>query len=197
MDYLSLLGISVGLAMDAFAVSITNGTAYRGCRVRQALKIACAFGLFQALMPTIGWLAGTAFSQVISSVDHWVAFILLGIIGGHMVYEALKSKGEEKAQEAPSGAFLSNKTLLALAVATSIDALATGLILPSAVGADTPLLMLVSVLTIGIITLLISFAGVYIGKKFGSIFSNKAEILGGLVLILIGIKILVDHLFFS
>ena len=196
MDYLSLIGISVGLAMDAFAVSITNGTAYRHCRVSQALKIACAFGLFQAAMPTIGWLAGSAFSSVISSVDHWVAFILLGIIGGHMIYEAVKGKEESPGQGTPSG-FLNNKTLLALAVATSIDALATGLILPSAVGASTPVLMLFSVLTIGVITLIISFAGVFIGKKFGSIFSNKAEILGGVVLILIGIKILVDHLFLS
>lgn len=196
MDYLSLIGISVGLAMDAFAVSITNGTAYRRCRVTQALKIACAFGLFQALMPTIGWLAGTAFSSVISNVDHWVAFILLGIIGGHMIYEAVKGK-EEEIDRSSCSDFLSNKTLLALAVATSIDALATGLILPSAVGASTPVLMVISVLTIGVITLIISFAGVFIGKKFGSIFSNKAEILGGIVLILIGIKILVDHLFLS
>ena len=196
MDYLSLVGISVGLAMDAFAVSITNGTAYRNCRMVQAFKIACAFGLFQALMPTIGWLAGTAFSSVISNVDHWVAFVLLGVIGGHMIYEAVKEKKEEVEQPS-SSEFLNNKTLLALAVATSIDALATGLILPSAVGASTPVLMIISVLTIGIITMVISFIGVLIGKKFGAIFSNKAEILGGVVLILIGIKILVDHLFLS
>ncbi len=196
MDYLSLIGISIGLAMDAFAVSITNGTAYRNCKRSQTVKIACAFGFFQALMPTIGWLAGTAFAQVISDVDHWVAFILLGFIGGHMVFEAVRSKKNESPEEMPCE-FLTNKTLLALAVATSIDALATGLILPSAVGASTPVLMVISVLTIGLITFVISLSGVFIGKKFGAVLSNKAEILGGVVLILIGIKILVDHIFFS
>lgn len=195
MDIIALLGISVGLAMDAFAVSITNGTTYRKCTVWQALKIALFFGMFQAFMPMLGWLAGNAFSRFISEVDHWIAFILLGFIGGRMIWEAIKSKKETGADVPRDGQFASTKTLLLLAVATSIDALATGLILPSAVGASSWLLMLIAVGTIGALTFVISLCGVYIGKKCGAIFSNKAEILGGVVLVLIGIKILVDHLF--
>ena len=193
MDIIALLGISVGLAMDTFAVSISNGAAFRRAGVWDALKMALFFGVFQAVMPTIGWLAGNAFAKVISSVDHWIAFILLGFIGGKMIWEAVKSHKEETETEEKER-FVSTKTLFLLAVATSIDALATGIILPSAVGASTWGLMAVSVGAIGIITLIISFCGVYIGKKFGEVLKNKAEILGGIVLLLIGIKILAEHL---
>ena len=188
MDIIALLGISVGLAMDAFAVSISNGAAFRRAGVWDALKMALFFGVFQAVMPTIGWIA-----KVSSSVDHWIAFILLGFIGGKMIWEAVKSHKEETETEEKER-FVSTKTLFLLAVATSIDALATGIILPSAVGASTWGLMAVSVGAIGIITLIISFCGVYIGKKFGEVLKNKAEILGGIVLLLIGIKILAEHL---
>lgn len=199
MDFVALIGISVGLAMDAFAVSITNGAAYRSARVRDALKIALFFGFFQALMPALGWLAGSAFSQFIAGVDHWVALILLGYIGGRMLWEAAK-KRKQKVGDAPAEAlegFASTKTLLLLAVATSIDALATGLILPSAVGASTLPLMACAVGSIGVITFAISFSGVYIGKKCGTLLQNKAEFFGGAVLVLIGLKIFVDHMFFS
>ena len=157
MDYLALFGIAVGLSMDAFAVALTNGAVTRNLKLKHALGIALAFGAFQAVMPTIGWLVGIAGRGIIESVDHWVAFILLGYIG----------------------------------------ALATGIILPSVVGASTLLLMLTAVGLIGLTTFIISFAGVYIGKKFGDLFSSKAELLGGLVLIIIGCKILIEHLFLS
>ncbi len=201
MDIVSLIGISVGLAMDAFAVSISNGATYRRATVGDALKTAAFFGIFQAVMPMIGWVAGTAFTQFITNVDHWIALILLGYLGGKMLLEALKKNKEDSSKETPASCqglegYLTYRALFTLAVATSIDALATGLLLPSAVGASSLVLMLISVGTIGLITFLISFGGVYIGKKFGKLFSCKAEIFGGAVLILIGVKIFVEHMFF-
>ena len=195
MDYLSLIGIAVGLSMDAFAVSVTNGAVTRGLKFSHALKIAFCFGLFQAMMPILGWLVGKAGEGFISQLDHWVAFILLGYIGGKMVFDAWKERG--KKTECQCRSPIGMKTLLMMAVATSIDALATGIILPSAVGASTILLMAFAVTFIGLITFFISLAGVYLGKKFGAVFCSKAELAGGIVLILIGCKILVEHLFFS
>lgn len=194
MDYFSLCGIAVGLAMDTFAVSITNGAVTRHVTPRFALKIAFFFGLFQAIMPTAGWLIGKAGENIISAVDHWVALILLGYLGINMILESRKKKKEGTGCSRQDDIPL--KTLLALAVATSIDALATGVILPSAVGASTVFLMLISVLLIGLITFVISFVGVYIGKRFGTICAGRAEVLGGLVLIGIGVKIFIDHIFF-
>ena len=187
MDYIAVIGIAVGLAMDAFAVSVTNGAIVKNFKPSFAIKIAAAFGIFQFMMPVIGWIVGKAGQQLIESVDHYIAFILLLLIGGNMLIEAIKDRIKEyKGEEVQKK---ENKT------ATS-DALATGVILPSAVGASTIMLMLVAVLMIGVITFIISFAGVYLGKKFGSLLSNKAEILGGIVLIGIGTKILIEHLFF-
>ena len=199
MDYIAVIGIAVGLAMDAFAVSVTNGAIVKNFKPSFAIKIAAAFGIFQFMMPVIGWIVGKAGQQLIESVDHYIAFILLLLIGGNMLIEAIKDrikeyKGEE-VQKKDNKTATSTKTLLLMAVATSIDALATGVILPSAVGAST-IMLLVAVLMIGVITFVISFAGVYLGKKFGSLLSNKAEILGGIVLIGIGTKILIEHLFF-
>lgn len=191
MDYLSLLGIAVGLSMDAFAVALTNGALTRNLRLKHALRIALCFGLFQAFMPVIGWLVGKAGEGIITRLDHWIAFVLLGYIGGKMVYEALKKEPETNCGSREPISF---KTLITLAVATSIDALATGIILPSAVGAGTPALMLLAVTLIGITTFIISLSGVFLGKKFGTVFSSKAELLGGAVLIAIGIKILIEHL---
>lgn len=200
MDYIAVIGIAVGLAMDAFAVSVTNGAIVKNFKLSFAIKIAAAFGIFQFMMPVIGWIVGKAGQELIESVDHYIAFILLLIIGGNMLIEAIKdrikeSKGEEVKKKDDRTA-TSTKTLLLMAVATSIDALATGVILPSAVGASSVMLMLIAVLMIGVITFIISFSGVYLGKKFGSLLSNKAEILGGIVLIGIGTKILIEHLFF-
>lgn len=194
MDYFSVAGIAVGLSMDALAVSITNGALTKRVTPRFALKIAFFFGLFQSVMPTAGWLIGKAGESVISAVDHWVALILLGYIGINMIVESRKKKvaGLECVRQDD----IPMKTLLTLSVATSIDALATGVILPSAVGASTPSLMAVSVLLIGLITFIICFAGVYVGKKFGTLCAGRAEILGGIVLIVIGLKIFIEHMFF-
>lgn len=195
MDYLSLTGIAVGLAMDAFAVSLTNGAVTRGLTKWHALKIALCFGFFQFFMPIIGWGIGKAGESFIGAVDHWIAFILLGYIGGKMIYDSIKEKNDLEKEQCKSP--ISFKMLLVMAIATSIDALATGIILPTAVGAYNFALMMLSVGIIGVITFIISLFGVFLGKKFGTVFSSVAEKLGGAVLILIGSKILIEHLFFS
>lgn len=195
MDYSALIGIAVGLAMDAFAVSLTNGAMTRDLKFAHALKIAFCFGLFQMLMPVIGWLVGIAGADIINQIDHWIAFVLLGYIGGKMIYETFHKT--DKSEPCQSREPISFKMLIVMSVATSIDALATGIILPSAIGASTGTLMLAAVSIIGLITFVICLFGVYIGKKFGDLFSRKAEFLGGIVLIFIGTKILLEHLFFS
>lgn len=193
MDYFSLVGIGSGLAMDAFAVCITNGAITKKVTPWFALKLALSFGIFQSVMPFLGWLIGKAGENIISAVDHWIALILLSYLGVSMIWEAHKKKFcgiRDRRQDD-----IKFKTLITLAVATSIDALATGIILPSAVGASSVLLMSESVLIIGLITFFICFAGVYIGKKFGTFCSCRAEYFGGFVLIGIGIKIFIDHVF--
>lgn len=195
MDYIALIGIAVGLSMDAFAVCITNGALCKKVKPSLAFKMALSFGLFQALMPMIGWLIGKAGESFISSVDHWVALILLCFIGGQMIVESVKSKKEPSCDEGTTREGLSFKTLMLLSLATSIDALATGIILPSAVQASTVALMLLAAALIGLITFIICIAGVYIGKKFGILLSEKAQIAGGIVLILIGLKIFIEHMF--
>lgn len=193
MDHLSLLGIAVGLAMDAFAVSVANGAAARRVKPAFALKLAVSFGVFQSLMPFIGWLVGKAGEAVISSVDHWIALILLGFLGIQMLREARKKDdGDETLQEDVPW-----RRVLTLAVATSIDALATGVLLPSAVGADTVARMLLSVGEIGLVTLVLCFFGVYLGRKFGELLRTRAQVVGGIVLIAIGVKIFVEHMWFS
>ena len=195
MDYFSLAGIAFGLAMDAFAASISNGAVTKRVTPWFALKIALSFGLFQAFMPVLGWLIGKAGENIISSVDHWVALILLSYIGIDTILKAHK-----KRKCGQTGAMRDDiplKTLFALSIATSIDALATGIILPSAVGASTISLMLFSVTMIGIITTILCFFGVYIGRKFGFLCADKAETAGGIVLVGIGVKIFIDHMFFS
>lgn len=193
MDHLSLLGIAVGLAMDAFAVSVANGAAARRVRPAFALKLAVSFGVFQSLMPFIGWLVGKAGEAIISSVDHWIALILLGFLGIQMLREARKrDDGDETLQEDVPW-----RRVLTLAVATSIDALATGVLLPSAVGADTVARMLLSVGEIGLVTLVLCFFGVYLGRKFGELLRTRAQVVGGIVLIAIGVKIFVEHMWFS
>ncbi len=193
MDFISLLGIAVGLSMDAFAVSIANGAACKKLRPAFALKLAGAFGLFQALMPFLGWCIGRAGEAIITSIDHWIALILLGFLGGKMIWEAIRHKEEQT--ECRDDIKL--RTLLLLAIATSIDALATGIILPTAVGASTFPLMLLAIGIIGATTFCICLPACWLGKKFGGLFSTKAEVFGGLVLIAIGVKIFVEHMFFS
>ena len=200
MDILSITLIAVGLSMDAFAVSVTNGIIIKDLKFEHALKVGLYFGLFQALMPLAGWFAGSQFKEYIINIDHWIAFILLAFIGGKMIREAYANSCEvtvsgdgmcevaiskqEVAEEDP----LRMGRLLVLAVATSIDALAVGISF-----AFLNVSILWTSALIGVITFVICVAGVYIGKKFGCLFQKKAEIVGGLILILIGLKILLEH----
>ena len=180
--------------MDAFAVSLTSGFIIKDLKLKNALKIGLFFGFFQCIMSILGWLAGTNFSKYIEAFGHWIALLLLGFIGVKMIYEALRKKKKNdsddnyKIYKDP----LNNKLLLVLAIATSIDALAVGVSL-AAFGQDV-LAILSTGLIIGIITFVMSFAGVFLGKKFGSLFQKQAEIAGGVILILIGVKIFVEHL---
>jgi len=181
MGIVELFFIAVSLAMDAFAVSLCQGLSMKGFSLRRASLTAFSFGFFQALMPLIGWLLGTQFEQYITEFDHWIAFVLLGFIGAKMIYEALT-----KDESCPR---LDLKNLLMLSVATSIDALAVGITF-----AFLRVDIVPAVLFIGIVTFIICFAGVALGSRFGSAFKGKAELLGGAVLILIGTKILLEHL---
>ena len=185
MGTIELILLSVGLAMDAFAVAICKGLNMRRINYKNALILALFFGGFQALMPFIGWLLGKQFEQYITSVDHWIAFILLSIIGIQMIVEAFK-KEDEKEEDADK---LDLKEYFMLAVATSIDALAVGISL-----AFLNVSLVKSISFIGIITFVLSFAGVFIGNKFGVRFKKKAEIAGGVILILIALKILLENL---
>ena len=185
--YLMLFLIGVGLAMDAFAVSICKGLAMRKVNKAQAVVIALFFGGFQALMPLIGWLLGTNFEQYITSFDHWIAFILLGLIGGKMILEVIKGEEEEVIEEMDPP--LDIKELFLLAIATSIDALAVGVTFAFL---SYPIIPAITI--IGVTTFVISFAGVFIGNFFGSKYKSKAELVGGIILVLIGLKILLEHL---
>jgi len=173
--------------MDACAVSISNGMCYGNIHKKQIFSTAAAFGSFQAFMPVLGFFIGSTFSDYISSLDHWIALILLGFIGGKMIIEAIKELKEPEAC-LTSSKDLSTKTLLVQAVATSIDALAVGVGL-AVIKVD----ILSAALSIGIITFINSIIGSNLGKKFGQLFKQKAEILGGLILVGIGIKIFIEH----
>jgi putative Mn2+ efflux pump MntP len=186
MELITVCGIGIGLAMDAFAVSAVSGSVYRQLHIKHALRMALFFGGFQALMPLLGWLAGEKLSTFIVEYDHWIAFGLLALIGGKMIYEASKIKDVEDKPQDPSNM----GTLLVLSVATSIDALVVGVTLTLVTK-----FILEAVLLIGIITFAISFLGWQLGKRAGHVFENKIEILGGLILIAIGLKILLGHLF--
>ena len=183
MSILEILLLGIGLSMDAFAVSICKGLAMDRVTLKKAGIVGLWFGGFQALMPAIGYLLGSQFEQFITAIDHWIAFILLGIIGASMIKEAL-SKDEEHAT-----ASLDMKTMFLLAVATSIDALAVGVTF-----AFLQVNILAAVLFIGMTTLILSMIGVKVGNIFGLRYKAKAEIAGGVILILMGIKILLEHL---
>jgi manganese efflux pump family protein len=178
-----LLLVSFGLAMDAVSVSIAGGIRSQKSKIIHAFKIAAFFGIFQAVMPIFGWLIGEAAKGFIGSIDHWVAFILLGIIGIKMIREALSSVGTEKRN------IFDTKVLLMLSIATSIDAFVVGITLNLL---RTP--FLVSIIMIGIVTFFLSFIGFLFGKQLGILFGKKVEIFGGVALILIGLKILIEHL---
>ena len=183
MDLLTLLTLAVGLAMDAFAVSICKGLAMREKVLKKGIIVGLWFGGFQALMPTIGFFLGTQFKDQITSIDHWIAFVLLGLIGINMVKGAL-SKDEEQADDS-----IAVKEMFMLAVATSIDALAVGITF-----AFLNVHIVSAASMIGVCTFLISFVGVKIGNIFGTKYKSKAELAGGIILILLGFKILFEHL---
>lgn len=184
MGVWELLILAVGLSMDAFAVSICKGLATRKVSVKEMVTAGLWFGGFQALMPAIGYFLGQAFAKVIKSYDHWVGFILLAIIGINMIKEALSDEdgGEE------NDSFVA-KTMFIMAIATSIDALAVGVTF-----AFLDVNLLIAISFIGVTTFLFSFAGVKLGNKVGSKYEKKAELAGGVILIIIGTKILLEHL---
>lgn len=185
MGLFELLLIAAGLSMDAFAASLCKGLSMDRLSLKNSLIPALFFGGFQAAMPLLGWLLGKQFENYITAVDHWIAFGLLAFIGGKMIYEALK-KGESPDK---GETVLDLKQLTLLAIATSIDALAAGITFAFLKVSIVP-----SVLTIGLVTFALTLIGVLIGHKFGSRFKTKAEIAGGAALILIGAKVLLDHL---
>lgn len=186
MDLWELFVIAVGLSMDAFAVSICKGLSVKELKLRHAVTAGLYFGGFQAAMPLLGYLLGKGFQSVIESVDHWIAFALLAAIGINMIYEALK-KDDEK-QDASFGF----KAMIPLAIATSIDALAVGVTFAFLQVSIVP-----AVSFIGVITFILSAVGVKVGNVFGEKYKSRAEIFGGTVLIAMGIKILIEHLFFQ
>ena len=186
--FVELFLLGVGLSMDAFAVSVCKGLGMRKLDKKQALIIGLYFGGFQALMPLIGWLLGSQFQQYITSIDHWIAFILLGFIGGKMMVEAVREWNEEETVEVMD-APIDHKNMFVLAVATSIDALAVGITFAFL---NTPIIEAITI--IGITTRVLSIIGVIVGKFFGIRYKSKAEFIGGLILVLLGLKILLEHL---
>ena len=177
MGVIELLLLSIGLAMDAFAVSVCKGISMKKINCKKSCIIGLWFGGFQALMPTIGYFLGSAFESLVTNIDHWIAFILLGIIGGNMIKEAFcKEKEDEESNDD-------------ISFKTSIDALAIGITF-----AFLKVNLLLAISMIGIITFVISIIGTKVGNKFGSKYEKKAELAGGIILILIGIKILLKHL---
>ena len=186
MDNWTLLLIAVGLAMDAFAVATATGIQLPRVTFRHNFRLAWHFGLFQGMNTILGWTGGLAVRSLIDGVDHWIAFLLLLVIGGKMIYESFKIKSAGENPD-PSNIIV----LLILSVATSIDALAIGITLSIITSS-----IAIAVTIIGLITFVLSYIGVLIGKRFGHFFENKIEAVGGLVLIGIGVKILCEHLIF-
>ena len=184
MDTLTLILIALGLSMDAFAVAVTTGGLITCNHLRNALRMALYFGSFQAIMPLVGWFVAGRFRAYIVSFDHWIAFGLLLFIGAKMIYEAVYETEDKMVCEP-----LSSRLLFLLAVATSIDALAVGISFACLdVSIATPIIV------IGLITFILALAGFRIGMKVGHFFENRIEIAGGVILILIGAKILIEHL---
>lgn len=184
MGFFELLLLAIGLSMDAFAVSICKGLSMCRAGIKEGAVCGAWFGGFQALMPLIGYFLGTLFAQAIEAFDHWIAFGLLAVIGINMLKEAFSGEEEN------CGCDLSVKTMFVMAVATSIDALAVGISLAMAGDVN----IFTAVILIGVVTFALSFAGVKIGNVFGSRYEKKAQIAGGVILILLGVKILLEHL---
>ena len=193
MNFIALIFTSFALSMDAFAVSITKGMTIKNLKKSTALKMALAFGVFQGAMPLLGWALGISFESYIKSIDHWIAFILLGFIGFNMIKGFFDDRKEENASELEFSATtdvddLSNKEIIMLAVATSIDALAVGI---SFAFLNVSIIPAASIICI--ITFLVCVVGVFVGNKVGDIFNGYAELVGGIILILIGFNIFNEH----
>lgn len=191
MSFVTIFITAIALAMDAFAVSVSKGMTLRNLSKKICVKIALAFGIFQGIMPFLGWLLGISFEKYIKSLDHWIALGLLGFLGIRMIMEFIESRKEDRAElevGVTDEEELSNKELFMLSIATSIDALAVGVSF-----AFLNVNIVVASLTICTITFLICLVGVYLGKKIGDVFSSYAELLGGIVLIIIGINIFNEH----
>ena len=188
MTFFELFVLAIGLSMDAFAVSICKDLSSNKASIKNMFTCGIWFGGFQALMPLIGYLIGSLFQEYIVSIDHWVAFVLLSLIGANMLKEAF-SKNQDEEKNCSDFSF---KTMLIMAIATSIDALAIGISLAMVGGVNIGL----AVLLIGVVTFILSAIGVKIGSVFGAKYDKKAQLLGGVILIVLGIKILIEHLFF-
>jgi putative Mn2+ efflux pump MntP len=184
MNLLITLFVAVSLALDAFAVAVTSGILVKETRLIHALKIGVFFGSFQGIMPMLGWLGGSFFKSFIAGVDHWIAFSLLCFIGIHMIYESVRVVHKER-DRYPLGLGV----LLLLSIATSIDALAVGIGF-----AFLEVAILRTGLVIGLVTFFLTFIGYYVGSRLGHFFANRVRIFGGIILIGIGVKILVEHL---
>jgi len=201
MGFLAIFMTGIGLSMDAVAVSIAKGMTLKEKLLENAIKIALFFGVFQGLMPLIGWWAGRYFEEYIKSFDHWIAFILLGAIGGKMIHESIKGVKERKESERQiemeissdtisiGNEELKNKDLIVLAIATSIDALAIGVSF-----AFLSVSIIPSIIIIAVTTFVLCVVAVIIGKKLGTVLQKYAELVGGIILILIGFNILIEHL---
>ncbi|GLY15292.1 membrane protein [Kineosporia sp. NBRC 101677] len=184
MSFFTLFVIAVGVSADAFAVAVAKGLHLRRVTARDAASLALGFGFFQALMPLVGWLLGRSFSSYITEIDHWIAFFLLGLIGLKMIWEAVSPPDEEDDSDG-----ISLRELLLLSVATSLDALAVGISF-----AFLSVSILPAVALIGLTTTVLTLVGVIIGRRAGGRIGRPAEIAGGIILILIGTRILLDHL---
>lgn len=192
MEVVAVVLVGFALSMDAFAVAVSNGICVRNVRLKDALKVGAAFGFFQGLMPIIGWAIGSGLNNVISKYNHWVAFVLLVFIGGKMIVDAVKGPAQGlQGDSCPSDnrEMLGLKVLTVMAIATSLDALAAGISL-----AMTNVNIYYAAAIIAVITFVMSFIGVCIGKRCESFLGNKAEMVGGIILIIIGVKILLDGL---
>ncbi len=192
MSIWEIILIGISLAMDAFAVSIVQGLKSPKFSLKKALIIAIFFGGFQALMPTIGYLVASLFADLIVSFDHWVAFVILAFIGGKMIFDSFHEESKEKIEKDKEDK-IDYKNLVILAIATSIDALAVGISFAFVQKGSVPIITYAAPI-IGVITFVICLLGVGLGNKVGSKFQNKATLIGGIVLILIGLKILLEHL---
>jgi putative Mn2+ efflux pump MntP len=188
MSITELILLAIGLSMDASAVSISNSLCIKKLTIKNILQMAIIFGLFQGIMPLIGFYAASMFADVISQFDHWIAFILLAIIGGKMLHEAITAEPEKDC----SLFNLTLKLLLVQAVATSIDALAVGVSL-SALNVN----IFYAVIIIGIVTFICCSIAILISKRFGNLLGKRADIVGGIILIAIGLKIFIEHMFFG